>query len=207
MSNRTGILIVFEGTDGTGKSTQLSLLADYLRRKNYSVITTREPTEGVYGQQIRQLYLQRDTCTPREELELFIEDRKEHVDNVINPSLESGKIVLCDRYFLSTIAYQGAIGFDIDELISLNSFAPAPDIALLFHAPLDTGLHRITKGRGETLNDFEQTENLQKVAAIFESLSMPFITKISALGSIEDVHSHVLSQVLPLLPEISKTTV
>lgn len=207
MSDKRGVLIVFEGTDGTGKSTQLSLLANYLQSRNYPVVATREPTEGSYGQQIRQLYLQRDSCTPRQELELFLADRKEHVDNVINPSLAAGKIVLCDRYYLSTVAYQGAIGFDVDELVALNNFAPDPDIALLFHAPLDTSRKRITSGRGEVLNDFEQTENLQKVAHIFDSLSLPFIQKINAQGSIDDVHYKVLSHVLPIIPETLRTMV
>lgn len=206
MSAKRGVLIVFEGTDGTGKSTQLSLLEKFLQNNHYPVITTREPTEGTYGQQIRQLYMHRDSRTPREELELFLADRKEHVDNLINPSLASGKIVLCDRYFLSTVAYQGAIGFDVNELLSLNSFAPNPDIALLFHAPLDTGEKRITEGRGESLNDFEQIENLQKVAAIFNSLSLPFIQRISAQGSIEDIHAKVLAQVLPILSSTCRTT-
>jgi len=205
MSAKRGVLIVFEGTDGTGKSTQLSLLEEYLKNNHYPVVTTREPTEGKYGQQIRKLYMQRDSRTPREELELFLADRKEHVDNLINPSLASGKIVLCDRYFLSTVAYQGAIGFDINELISLNSFAPDPDIALLFHAPLDTGKKRITEGRGESLNDFEQTENLQKVATIFDSLSLPYIQRISAQGSIENIHTKVLSQVLPIISSTIRT--
>lgn len=207
MAEKRGILIVFEGTDGTGKSTQLSLLADYLRNCNYPVVTTREPTEGPFGQKIRSLYLNRGTCTPREELELFLADRKEHVDQLISPALANGKIVLCDRYYLSTIAYQGAIGFDIDELITLNSFAPAPDAALLFHAPLNTGEQRITGGRGEKLNDFEQLENLQKVAKIFQSLTMPFIQKIDAQGSIEEVHDKVIAQVLPLLPDTLRNVV
>lgn len=205
MSAKRGVLIVFEGTDGTGKSTQLSLLEKYLQNNHYRVVTTREPTEGKYGQQIRKLYMQRDSRTPREELQLFLADRKEHVDNLITPSLTSGKIVLCDRYFLSTIAYQGAIGFDIDELTSLNNFAPDPDIALLFHAPLDTGKRRITEGRGESLNDFEQTEYLQKVATIFDSLSFAYIQRICAQGSIEDIHLKVLSQVLPIISSTINT--
>lgn len=205
MSSKRGLLIVFEGTDGTGKSTQLSLLEQYLQNNHYPVVSTCEPTKGQYGQQIRKLYMQRDSRTPREELELFLADRKEHVDNVINPALASGKIVLCDRYFLSTVAYQGAIGFDINELISLNSFAPNPDIALLFHAPLDTGRKRITEGRGDTLNDFEKIENLQKVATIFNSLSLPYIHRISAQGSIEDIHAKVLSQVLPMVSSTIQT--
>ncbi len=206
MNTKKGVLIVFEGTDGTGKSTQLSLLEKYLQDNDYPVVTTREPTEGKYGQQIRKLYMQRDSRTPREELELFLADRKEHVDNVINPSLASGKIVLCDRYFLSTVAYQGAIGFDVDELISLNSFAPSPDIALLFHAPLVTGSKRITEDRGDFLNDFEQIENLQKVATIFDSLSLSYIQRINAQGSIEDIHAKVISHVLPIISSTLRKT-
>lgn len=206
MNTKKGVLIVFEGTDGTGKSTQISLLKKYLQSNHYPTVTTREPTEGKYGQQIRKLYMHRDSRTPREELELFLADRKEHVDNVINPSLASGKIVLCDRYFLSTVAYQGAIGFDVNELISLNSFAPRPDIALLFHAPLDTGERRITEGRGDFLNDFETIENLQKVATIFNSLSFAYIQRINAHGTIEDIHAKVVSHVLPIISSTIRKT-
>lgn len=206
MVNSKGKLIVFEGTDGTGKSTQLALLSDYLQNRGYSVVTTREPTEGRFGQKIRSLYQNRGDCSPREELELFLADRKEHVDQLLAPSIASGKIVLCDRYYLSTIAYQGAIGFDIDELTRLNSFAPTPDVALLFQAPMDTSQQRITKGRGETLNDFEQLENLQKVASIFASLTMPFIRRIDAGGTINTVHKQVLKEIESILPSNEKGT-
>ena len=201
MNSRRGILIVFEGTDGTGKSTQLALLAEYLQSRNYPIVMTREPTSGPYGQKIRQLYVNRDACSPREELDLFLADRKEHVETLINPALARGQIVLCDRYFLSTVAYQGALGFDVDEIMSLNSFATTPDIALLFHIPLEVALQRITVGRGDILNDFEQSENLQKVAAIFDCLSENYIKRINAQATIQDIHLKVLSLVLPLIPD------
>lgn len=194
-----GLLIVFEGTDGTGKSTQLKLLSDYLKEKDYPVISTREPTEGQYGMKIRQLYVDRSSYSHEEELELFLADRREHVDTLLAPSLAEGKIVLCDRYFLSTAAYQGAIGFDPEAILQLNSFAPDPDIALLFQVPLEMGLNRITSGRGDTLNDFEQQESLEKVAVIFASLKRPYIRPIDATGSIEEVHQRVVEQVSPLL--------
>lgn len=199
MAEGKGVFIVFEGTDGTGKSTQLSLLADSLRAKNFPVVTTKEPTEGRYGQEIRRLYTRRSSCTPRRELELFLDDRKEHVTRLINPAVGAGKIVLCDRYFLSTVAYQGALGFDVEELIQLNSFAPPPDLALVFHAPLETGRRRITAGRGEELNDFEQNDYLTKVAAIFDALDMDYIRRIDAGASIDTIHELVLSQVLPII--------
>jgi len=195
---KEGLLIVFEGVDGTGKSTQLQLLYEILQRKNYPVIATREPTEGKYGQEIRQLYKNREKYSDEEELELFLADRKEHVDQLLISALNRGKIILCDRYFLSTAAYQGAIGFDPETVLARNSFAPDPDLALLFQAPINIGLTRITSGRGETPNDFEQAENLRKVAAIFAAIDRPYIKKIDATGPIESVHQLVMEHVTAL---------
>lgn len=197
---RKGILIVFEGTDGTGKSTQLQLLSRYLQDKGYPVITTREPTEGQYGQRIRELYVNRSKYSQDQELELFLADRREHVHDLLAPALEQGKVILCDRYFLSTAAYQGARGFDPEEILTLNHFAPDPDLALLFQVPLDTGIKRITSGRGDELNDFEQRESLDHVAAIFSSIKRPYIRRIDSTGSIEEVHRMVIEHVSPLLP-------
>ncbi len=195
---RDGLLIVFEGTDGTGKSTQLQLLFNALSRKGHSVIATREPTDGKFGQKIKQLYKNRDKYSDEEELELFLSDRKEHVDTLLIPALNRGEIILCDRYFLSTAAYQGAIGFDPETVLTLNSFAPDPDLALLFQVPVDIGLSRITSGRRETPNDFEQAENLEKVAAIFSSIDRPYIRKIDSSHSIESVHRLVMKHVAAL---------
>jgi dTMP kinase len=199
---RKGILIIFEGTDGTGKSTQLQLLSRFLQNKGYPVITTREPTEGQYGQKIRELYVNRSKYSQDEELELFLADRREHVEELLLPALEQGKIVLCDRYFLSTAAYQGARGFDPEEILQLNHFAPDPDLALLFQVPLDTGLTRITSGRGDVLNDFEQRQSLEQVAALFSAIKRPYIQPIDAKGSIEEVHRLVIEHVSPLLPAL-----
>lgn len=197
--NYEGTLIVFEGTDGTGKSTQMKLLYHHLTTLGYDVIATREPTEGQWGQTIRKLYLNREQYSPTDELELFINDRKEHVETLLHPQLQKGKIVLCDRYFLSTVAYQGALGFNIQELFDANSFAPQPDLALLFRASPQTGVSRIIGGRGEQPNDFEKKEYLTKVAKIFDSLCESYIQQVDASQSIEDVHQQVLAFVIPLL--------
>ncbi len=204
---RKGLLIVFEGTDGTGKSTQVHLLNRYLQDRGYPVIATREPTEGQYGQEIRSLYMHRNTYSRDEELELFLADRREHVQQLLAPALAQGKIILCDRYFLSTAAYQGARGFDPEEILRRNQFAPDPDLALLFQAPLDTGLNRITSGRGEQLNDFEQKDSLNQVATIFASIKRTYIQPIDASGSIEEVYRQVLNYVTPLLPAFSAAQV
>lgn len=197
-----GILIVFEGIDGTGKSTQLNLLADALKSQGYPVITTREPTNGVYGQKIRSLYDKRSQVTKEEELELFLQDRREHVENLLTPGLTGKNIILCDRYYLSTIAYQGTVGFDILDLEHKNNFAPKPDIALLFQMSSKDSIERITEKRGDTLNDFEQEETLRKVAQIFDGLMFPYIHRIDATHSIESVHHSIISLVEDYLTEI-----
>lgn len=196
---KTGKLIIFEGTDGAGKSTQLRLLANHLEANNYEIVTTFEPTNGPYGQKIRSLYTNRHATNKNEELELFIADRKEHVENLLKPSLSAGKIILCDRYFLSTAAYQGALGFDPNDILELNSFAPRPDIVLLFQLPVQQGRARIEKLRGEKTNDFEKEEMLIKVAQIFDALDLPYIHRIDASLPVEDVHKNIVEQITHLL--------
>lgn len=201
-TNRTGLLIVFEGTDGTGKSTQLQLLAQALQDQGLPVVITREPTEGAYGRQIRELYANRQAVSLDEELNLFLADRKEHVEQLLTPALHSGMIILCDRYYLSTVAYQGAAGLDVNHILARNAFAPVPDLALLFHAPIQTGIRRITQGRGEELNDFEKEDYLRQVAAIFSQLELPFIRRINAARTIEAIHCEVLGLVQPLIEKL-----
>ncbi len=198
MKNTKGLLIVFEGTDGTGKSTQLKLLTKSLEEKGIEVVSSFEPTNGKFGQKIRALYSNRKDTSREDELELFLADRKEHVETLINPALASGKVVLLDRYYLSTIAYQGAAGLDPTIILEKNSFAPVPDLALLFHAPIQTGVTRITENRGDTLNDFEKEEYLHKVKIQFEKMDLPCIRRVDANRSIEEIHQDVLHLVQTL---------
>ncbi len=192
MTRKKGLLIVFEGTDGTGKSTQLTLLARALQKKGLQVISSFEPTNGTFGKQIRELYSNRQKSSLEQELELFINDRKEHVKTLIAPALAEGKVVLLDRYFLSTIAYQGAAGMDTKTIYKKNAFAPEPDLALLFHAPISISTTRIIKNRGEQPNDFEKETYLQKVKKEFENLDFPYIRRVDANNSIDAVHNTVL---------------
>lgn len=199
MTERKGVLIAFEGIDGTGKSTQLQLLAEFLRQQGWSVQVTREPTDGPFGQKIRQLYLDRGRVSLEEELELFVEDRRQHVESVIGPGLRSGRIVLTDRYYFSTAAYQGAAGCDPEMVFQKNRFAPEPDLVLLLTMPPRIGIDRICNIRGDVLNDFEQEEQLQKVADLFASFSNPCIKRIQADAALNTVQLEIRSAVLELL--------
>jgi dTMP kinase len=199
--NRRGLLIAFEGIDGTGKSSQLRMLAGYLRGRGCRVEQTREPTESSYGKRIRKLYVDRGSCSPEEELELFIQDRKQHVRELLEPRLADGWIVLTDRYYYSTAAYQGAAGLDADEIFRRNSFAPKPDRVILLTMDPEISATRIEQGRGENLNDFEQVDQLKKVAALFASFDDPCIRRIDASQNIDAVQNQVRQEISALLEE------
>lgn len=197
---RRGRLIAFEGIDGTGKSTQIRLLAATLEQQGYRVEITREPTDGEYGRRIRALFTSRARVTPAEELELFMADRRQHVREVIEPALRAGRIVLTDRYYLSTAAYQGAAGQDPEAIMAANeTFAPVPDLVLLLTMAPARSIHRIRALRGEALNDFEKEDSLTRVAAIFAGLDRPYIARIDAAASLEQVRKAVAARVLLLL--------
>jgi len=199
---KRGLLIAFEGIDGTGKSTQISLLAEYLSSHGLEVVTTREPTDGPFGRKIRSLFNSRHNLTPEEELGLFMDDRLEHVQELILPSLNEGKIVLTDRYYLSTAAYQGAIDHDPAAILSDNEkFAPIPDLVLLLNLTPAESVHRIRTLRGESLNDFEREDVLAKVAAVFAGFKMSYVKRIDASNSPDEVHEEIVVQVKEMFAE------
>ena len=194
------MLIAFEGIDGTGKSTQISMLAGYLEGKGFDVVQTREPTDGPYGQKIRSLFEKRHHLTPEEELGLFMDDRRQHVRDLIIPALGEGQVVLTDRYYFSTAAYQGAAGHDPDVILAENEvFAPEPDLVLLLTLSPAEGIHRIMNMRGEELNDFEKEDVLKKVAVVFDNIKKDYIARVDASLPPANVHREVVNIVERLL--------
>ena len=186
------MLIVFEGVDGTGKSTQVKLLAHALEKKGLTVHQSFEPTNGTYGALLRSSATRPEgRYTLEEEVELFLKDRKEHVETLISPALAKDEIVILDRYYFSTMAYQGAIGADITKIRSTNEeFAPKPDLVLLLTVPIEVSLDRIGLRDGEG-NAFEKRENLEKCSEIFNSLDDDFIHFIDATRTPEEIHEEI----------------
>ena len=200
MTNQpTGKLIVIEGIDGTGKSTQATMLAEHLRSLCHDVVQSFEPTNGPWGSKLRA-----SATTGRlsieEELELFLKDRRQHVEELINPTIERGGIVVLDRYYFSTMAYQGARGIDPQEIRATNeSFAPQPDILLILDLPVDVALKRIGVRDGEA-NEFEKRESLQFCRDLFLSLKEePFTHIIDTNASIQEVYQKILIPVTDTL--------
>ena len=146
------MFITFEGPDGSGKTTQINPLADYLSEKGYSVLITREPGGTSIGDQIRQILsdLKNTGMHHRNETLLFLAARAQLVEEVIKPHLEKGYVVLCDRYADSTMAYQGyGHQNNLDQIKSLIEFATGglnPDLTLLFDMDVEEGLQRKAHG-------------------------------------------------------------
>jgi dTMP kinase len=186
-----GLFIVIEGIDGTGKSTQAKRLGEWLASQGREVVLSREPTAGPWGQKVRESAAT-GRLSPEDELEYFLNDRREHVAELIAPSLAAGKIVVLDRYYFSTMAYQGARGFDPAEIRRKNEeFAPVPDLLLIMDLAVDAALERIG-ARGDTANEFEKRENLERCREIFLSLKdESFARVINTCGTLDEVAARV----------------
>lgn len=188
----SGLLVAFEGIDGSGKSTQARKLAAHLRETGREVLLTREPTDGPWGRKIREArFTQR--LSPEDELHAFIEDRRQHVAEEIAPALARGAVVIIDRYYYSTAAYQGARGLNPQELLAVNrAFAPKPDVVVLVDVTADQALARITS-RGEGQDLFETKSALTAVRDIFLQLAKePHFVVVDGAGDEATVFQRVL---------------
>jgi dTMP kinase len=172
------MFITFEGPEGSGKSTQITLLSAALRQQGLTVLQTREPGGTPIGDQIRGCvhHVGHKTMTPQAELLLYSASRAQLVGEVIRPSLSKGVIVLCDRYADSTIAYQGyGRGLDLQVLRQITRFATGglkPDLTLMLDIDVERGLTRRTNG-GEEMNrlDLETAAFHKKVRAGYHELA------------------------------------
>ena len=165
-----GFLIAVEGIDGTGKTSLSTLLAQWCGERGLACTISKEPTGRKWGQELRQS-AKEGRLTLERELELFALDRQQHVETSILPALRANHIVILDRYYWSTAAYQGARGGDPNEIMTANEvFAPKPDLVLVLDTEVDVGLHRI-RARGDKPNEFEGKQALTKSRSIFLQLA------------------------------------
>lgn len=203
-----GLFIVVDGIDGSGKSEIVKMLHNYLfsKHKKYRILTTREPTNGSYGKQIRQMLMEeKDPLSNSKKLmELFVKDRKEHLKNTIEPFLNRSNehelnIVLCDRYYYSTIAFQSAQGLDVQEIISKNKTFKKPDIAFILDVEPSLALERIGYRKKEK---FEQLDFMKKIRQNFLKLPKLLDDNIKIIDStrtLNDVFESIRKEVDKIL--------
>ncbi len=191
------MLVALEGIDGCGKSTQARLLAAALIERGLAATTFREPGDTEYGRELRRIFVEGRNVSPREEMRLFLEDRRIDVHSNILPALAAGKVVIMDRYYLSSVVYQGALGVDPGEILAANeAIAPRPALTLLLDIPVDVARLRIRAARGST-NTFEERDYLNDVRARYLSYcDGDGIVRVDATALPEAVHRELLRLVL-----------
>jgi len=197
---KKGVFICIEGLDGSGKTTQAVLLTERLY-KSHNAIYTTEPSHGKTGTFIREccLYEKKRLPTAAEAL-LFAADRIEHVENEIKPALAEGKLVICDRYIYSSLAYQGSAGLSLDWIKTINSHALQPDFGIFIDVSPERVLERLQRKKSV----METLETQQKVREIY----LKFVEKGELIkidgGKPKDVVADALySKVLSLLKTVT----
>jgi len=189
-----GKLIVFEGIDGSGKTTVSKLFAKYLGENKINTSWFREPSDSKWGKKIRKLADLKDSIPIEDEFQYFLKDRKWDVKNNINPALKRGEIVILDRYYFSSACYQGARGLDVKKIIEENQkFSPEPDLLFLIDVDIPTAMERIKRSRIAEAKLFEKESFLLKVRKNYLDLKYEFIRKIDGAGNIEEVAGEVIS--------------
>lgn len=201
------LFITFEGIEGSGKTTQIGLLNTYLRKEKKSVFLTKEPGGDKICKQIRNIILEKkhinsEELRPKSEFLLYMADRAQHTESTIIPAIKAGKIVICDRYTDSTLAYQGyARGLDIEWIEKLNYYATSglePDITILLDLDPVIGLKRIMELRKQKLDRMESEtlefhkkvrEGYLKIAEFKQRIKI-----INAKQDINKVHLDIIEQ-------------
>ena len=209
MMKRKGLFITFEGPEGAGKSTQIGLICEYLEKKGRKCVRVREPGGTEIGEKLREILKHHKGDEPlyaETELLLFEASRAQLVRNLIIPSLEKGFVVVCDRFYDSTAAYQGyARKIDLDFINKLNAFASfgrIPDITILLDLPVEEGFLR-TKTRKETMDKDDRIEaealgfhRAVRNGFLAMALNEPERIKIvPALGELDHIHLQIVREI------------
>ncbi len=186
-----GFLLAIEGIDGAGKSVQARAVGGALAARGLDVVQTREPTNGPWGRRLRESAAT-GRLSPADELNAFLEDRKQHVAELIRPSLAAGKVVITDRYYFSTVAYQGARGFDPAELLRMNeAIAIEPHLLVLVDLDPATSLARIGHRDGNA-NEFETVAQLGRSRDIFLAIQKPYLLVLDGRRTPDELRDEIL---------------
>lgn len=196
------MFVVFEGIDGAGKTSQVRRLVNEMQEARRFVVKLLEPTHGQYGSEIRTRAQHGPLMTPQEELDLFLKDRRENVEQNILPALAAGKDVVQDRYYYSTAAYQTArpgLGLTPASVVDMHDWAPRPDLVILLDLPVEVSLLRLDKRGSLTVFEREAFQRLVRAGYLELSKLDDRFRVIDAEGSETQVAKAVLEAVSEVL--------
>lgn len=194
---KKGLFITFEGADGCGKTTQMKLLAEYLQKMGHDIVLTREPGAKGLGEKVRDILLNYDgVVSDRCESFMFLADRAQNIDIIVNPAVNDGKIVLCDRHIDSTVAYQGyGRGLNINRINMLNEIATdkrKPDLTLVFDIDVETSMKRVGNEKDRMESAGKDFHNRVRNGYLKLAKAEPDRIKVvNAVQSVEDVFEDV----------------
>ena len=202
--------IVIEGLDGAGGTTQSRLLQSWLERQGHTVVQTNEPTDLPVGQLIRKVIQDPHSKVGDEVLAyLFAADRQNHLTQTIMPALSSGTVVLSDRYYHSSLAYQ-SLSLDFEFVAQLNERFQSPDITIFLLLEPETSFERVQK-RGLPIERFETLDRLRSIAQSYNQVIEycqnrgERILCLDATQSIEEIHERICDEIEPLMPRPSES--
>jgi len=194
---KKGIFICIEGLDGSGKTTHAHRLVRNLQKKELEAIYTTEPSRGELGKFIRSSVLEGEKRVPRVlETVLFAVDRVEHLEKIVKPALQQGKIVVSDRYIYSSLAYQGSAGLDVNWIKEINSFVLPADIAIYIDVPPEVVVKRI-KRKKSVMERLETQRKVQEVYMMF--VNSEKLIRIDGDRPKVEVEQNILSLILEFL--------
>jgi len=193
MVSRVGVFIVIEGIDGAGKTLHSRNLCIQLHKRGFDVRYTTEPSNSFIGRLLREEFLYRRKAPPEVEALLFAADRFQHIKNEVQPMLQQNSIIVSDRYYYASIAYQGAQGVDMEWIRCINNFALKPDLAIYLDIPAEIAMSRIRRNKSV----MEKIDFERRVRNIYLDLvKRGELTYVDGNRAVEDVNKEILSLVL-----------
>lgn len=203
---KKGLFITFEGADGCGKTTQIKLLIEYLEKRGYEVVLTREPGCKGLGERIRELLLNYDgEVSPVCESFLFLADRAQNVDVIVRKNVNEGKIVISDRHIDSSLAYQGyGRELDVEKIDMLNNIATSglkPDLTYVFDIDVETSMSRV--GKEKDRMESAGKEFFERVRQGYLKIAQKEPNRVKVINSVDSI-KNIHNQVVDLFVELEE---